>query len=78
LDLEVAERRAEAAEKRLRDVMAMEGHWPLHDVLEKLADAADHLLKGHDCDAHGHEVVQQAAIEARRIVGVIKAGGPVR
>lgn len=42
--------------------------WPLPDVLKKLADAADHLLSDHSCDAHGHEGVAQARDTARVIV----------
>jgi hypothetical protein len=42
--------------------------WPLRDVLEKLADAANHLLGEHDCDCHGHEEIAQARDAARRIM----------
>jgi hypothetical protein len=39
--------------------------WPVRDVLAKLADAAEHLLRGHDCDHHGYEEVDAAADSAR-------------
>jgi len=42
--------------------------WPLPDVLKKLADAADHLLNDHACDAHGHEGLMQARDAARSIL----------
>jgi len=69
--------RAEASEARLVEVLNAANPWPLWDVLAQLANAADHLLKEHGCDAHGHETVQHCAAEARRIVAVIKAGGGV-
>lgn len=68
--------RADAAETRLRAVLAVETPWPLHDVLARLVGAVDHLAKEHDCDRHGHELDARAAVEARRILAVIKAGGP--
>lgn len=40
--------------------------WPLHDVIAKLADAADHLLNDHACDTHGHEEIGVARDAARR------------
>lgn len=39
--------------------------WPVRDMLRKLADAADHLLLDHDCDAHGYEQVSTCVIKAR-------------
>ncbi len=41
--------------------------WSVPDTLAKLADAADHLLKDHDCDAHGYEGVAAARDAARRM-----------
>ncbi len=41
------------------------GPWPVREVLTRLADAADHLLLEHDCDAHGHEGVAAARDSAR-------------
>lgn len=39
--------------------------WPLRDVLERLATGADHLLREHDCDQHGHEELAAARNAAR-------------
>lgn len=39
--------------------------WPLADVLTRLADAADHLLRDHDCDRQGWEGVTVARDKAR-------------
>lgn len=50
--------------------------WPIHEVLARLADAADHLLRIHDCDAHGHELVRSAEQAARRIVRTLLANNP--
>lgn len=47
--------------------LRLETPWPLHSVLVKLADAADHLLGSHSCDAHGYEGVMQARDAAREI-----------
>lgn len=46
--------------------------YPLADVLTRLADAADHLLKAHDCDAHGYEGVGYARDAARRMAKEIQ------
>jgi hypothetical protein len=42
--------------------------WPLRDVLVRLADAAEHLLRDHDCDTHGYEGIKEATQAARRIL----------
>lgn len=39
--------------------------WPPRDVVARLADAADHLLRDHDCDTHGWEEMQRCRDEAR-------------
>ena len=39
--------------------------WPLRDIVAKLADAAEHLLHDHSCDAHGHEEIERALKRAR-------------
>lgn len=39
--------------------------WPPRDVVQTLADAADHLMKDHDCDQHGWERVGFAVKVAR-------------
>ena len=45
-----------------------QGPWSLLDVLARLTDAADHLLKEHDCDAHGHEEIAAARDAARMVL----------
>jgi len=40
--------------------------WPLSEVLTRLADAADHLLRDHDCDTYGWEGITVARDAARR------------
>ena len=47
--------------------------WPLADVLDKLAAAADHLLRDHDCDAHGYEGILAARDAARRAAAALRA-----
>jgi hypothetical protein len=47
--------------------------WPLDTVLERLADAADHLRGAHNCDAEGHEGVLYAAQAAREHVKALRA-----
>lgn len=47
--------------------------WSLSDVLEKLADGADHLLADHDCDAHGWEQLAEASAVARKYIAAITA-----
>ncbi len=39
--------------------------WPLPAIVWRLANAVDHLLHDHDCDAHGHEGVLYAMQAAR-------------
>lgn len=46
--------------------------WNLLSVLVKLADAAEHLLTNHDCDAHGHEERRSAQRHALDIVAALK------
>lgn len=52
----------------LVELMGLSTPWPLAEVLTKLCDAADHLLKDHDCDAHGWELVGSARDAGRAIV----------
>ena len=37
----------------------------VYAVLPMLTEAAEHLLRDHDCDGHGHEVTKGAAERAR-------------
>jgi hypothetical protein len=50
--------------------------WPIPDVLERLADAADHLRGDHSCDAEGHEGVLYAAQAARAHAMNLRSGKP--
>lgn len=61
-------------EQRRREPLILGGDtpWPLDDVLERLADAAEHLLDAHSCDAHGYEKVQHAAKAAREYVAGLR------
>lgn len=49
--------------------MTSSSPWPPRDVVRRLADAVDHLLHDHDCDAHGHEEVKRCLDEARTWLG---------
>lgn len=49
-----------------RALSETEQRWPIVDCLAKLADAADHLLKDHDCDTDGWEQISSARDAARR------------
>lgn len=46
--------------------------WSLWSALERLADAAEHTLTVHDCDAHGHEGVRYALTAARRVLARVR------
>jgi hypothetical protein len=65
-----------AADEDLRRCMNAQP-WSLRDVLARLADAADHLLDAHGCDAHGYEGVIEARDSARTAVAQL-AAAPVR
>jgi len=52
----------------LMEALRMDQPWSLTSVLKRLADAADHLLDAHDCDAHGYEEVGAARDAARDIL----------
>lgn len=73
---EKAEReRDEARTKALEawvDALDVNESWPVADMLEKLAGAAEHLLRDHDCDAHGWEEVSGVAIRARSAAKAIR------
>ena len=64
----------ESERDRLRAVLAIDGPWPVADVLCRLADDVDHLLLHHSCDHDDHEL---AAVRdaARVIVARLTAGG---
>jgi len=52
----------------LRKALGFDTPWPVTSVLEKLADAAKHLLRDHDCDRRGWESVDAAEKAAREII----------
>lgn len=56
---------AEARREGAREALHMGEPWPIPDILNRLAGAAEHLLSVHSCDAHGYEGVD-AAIKAAR------------
>lgn len=67
-------------EKLMDGVKALLGSdqaWPLRDVLKILAGAAEHLLKDHDCDAHGYENVDEAVKRAREFIETARELGLV-
>lgn len=78
--------RAERAEARVVELEAevsmlsrmtgADSSWPIHDVLWRLADAADHLLHHHNCDALGHEGIARARDAARDFVAGLRAATP--
>lgn len=43
-------------------------NWPVSDVLNKLVEATEHLLRDHNCDEQGHETWKYAAEAARKHV----------
>jgi hypothetical protein len=51
--------------------------WPLTEILTQLADAVDHLLRDHDCDHMGWEVVCIARDRARAMVVTLRSALPV-
>jgi len=67
-------REREALRARVRELEAKDTSWPLADVLEKLIGAAHHLLRDHDCDAHGYEGINAALDSARRLVVIARGG----
>ncbi len=69
-----AQRQAGRAEA-LREALGLDTPWPVTDILTKLADAADHLLREHGCDAHGWEGVHAARDAARQRLAALRAAG---
>ena len=49
----------------LDHVLGVDQPWPILEVLERLAAAADHLLLDHGCDAQGYEGIGAARDAAR-------------
>ena len=61
---------------KLMKAFGFYGPYPLHSVLEHLANAADRLFDRHDYDGHGWEVVDTARKSARKILAAL--GGLAR
>jgi len=47
------------------ELLGMAEPYPTHDLLVRLADAADILLKRHDYDQHGYEIIEKCVKTAR-------------
>ena len=67
--------RLAALETAFRAALALDEPYPLHDVLRILADAADHMLNVHSCDADGYETVIASRDAAREILRRLEASG---
>jgi hypothetical protein len=66
--LELAEETLEKIEAQhalLREILGQDQPWSVIDTLRRLADAAEHLLDVHGCDAHGYEEVSGSVARAR-------------
>ena len=61
------------ARAKLAAVQGLDTPWPLLEVLRRLSDAADHLLRDHDCDAHGYEGVGLARDAAMARIAELEA-----
>ena len=65
----VREKTDTASESALSDLLCEHiDPWPLKDVLSKLVEAANILLKDHDYDGHGWEQIQSARDRAISII----------
>ena len=58
-------------EEALDKLLRLGEPWPLHEVLQVLANAANHLLDVHNCDVYGHELFRRSSIVATEIIKVI-------
>lgn len=56
--------------------LGMDTSWPLSDVLAKLIEATDHLLKVHSCDTHGHEEFLTAVLRGREYLATMRPVEP--
>jgi hypothetical protein len=52
----------------LKAVLELDNPWAVPDVLGKLIEAVEHLLRVHGCDAHGHEEYRRAKLRGREIL----------
>ncbi len=55
----------------LYEIMGLDTPWPLLEVLSRLIEASDILLKERQYDGHGHEVLSAATDKAREIVSLL-------
>jgi len=60
-------------DRKLNAFLAMDDPWPTFEVLRKLADAGEHLLRDHDCDVHGWEEIDTAVRIARERLAKLEA-----
>ncbi len=56
------------------DVLRLASPWSLLVIVERLRDAAAHLLQDHNCDIHGHEGIREAKIAADEWLEEMKRG----
>lgn len=68
---------AERLREALRSVLAFDQPWNLPDVLDRLANAADHLLTDHGCDTHGWEMARGCANRARKLSALGRSMQPL-
>jgi hypothetical protein len=59
-------------EARLREALGMDAPFPVFNLLEKLANVADHLLDNHNCDCKGHEAMRYCATRAKETAQAIR------
>jgi hypothetical protein len=71
--MEVERDAARAECSRLREAFGMDLPAPVHDLLDRLADAAVHLLNDHSCDQHGWEGIERSVKAAREAAIRIRA-----
>ena len=62
-----------AGERDLTTVFGYDTPATVPDLLERLAEAAEHLLHDHDCDLHGWEGVERSVRQAREAAVRIRA-----
>jgi hypothetical protein len=62
-----------AESSALERALGRDKPWSIADVLDKLADAAAHLLNDHNCDEHGWELVQGCVPRARAYASDLRA-----
>ncbi|MCX6715010.1 MAG: hypothetical protein NTX72_04295 [Candidatus Uhrbacteria bacterium] len=55
------------------DLLGLDQSWTHERVLERLVEAAEHLLHDHDCDFHGHEEIAVCIVEGKRYAALVAA-----